>query len=216
MEQTRTAFQSHINDTAVEQPVAATVTEYFIQILNIVCIVLSVARNDYIEVLLNHLSVMMECAQTQRLSIVQEMVLPNITKPFKSDLSFLIKKEESKYHPRIGVQRDFVFRSLNEEEKNAFNKLYDQYYYHRHNEFWYQQAMKKLPQLTQSTRMLVCGEDLGMIPACVSSVMNDLRILSLEIQRMPKNPMYEFGHLNEYQAAFLYGKRRNGLGRACL
>ena len=90
MEQTRTAFQSHINDTTVEQPVPATVTEYFIQILNIVCIVLSVARNNYVEVLLNHLSVMMECAQTQRLSIVQEMVLPNITKPFKSDLSFLI------------------------------------------------------------------------------------------------------------------------------
>ncbi|MDD3039668.1 4-alpha-glucanotransferase [Bacteroides sp.] len=107
-------------------------------------------------------------------------------------------KEEGKYHPRISVQRDFIFRSLNQEEKNAFNKLYDQYYYHRHNEFWQQQAMKKLPQLTQSTRMLVCGEDLGMIPACVASVMNDLRILSLEIQRMPKKPMYEFGHLDEY------------------
>ena len=108
------------------------------------------------------------------------------------------RKEEGKYHPRIGVQRDFIFRALSEEDKNAFNKLYDQYYYHRHNEFWYQQAMKKLPQLTQSTRMLVCGEDLGMIPACVPSVMNDLRILSLEIQRMPKNPMHEFGHLKEY------------------
>ena len=107
-------------------------------------------------------------------------------------------KEKDKYHPRIGIQRDFIFRSLNELEQNAFNKLYDQYYYHRHNDFWRQQAMKKLPQLTQSTRMLVCGEDLGMIPDCVSSVMNDLRILSLEIQRMPKNPMYEFGYLNEY------------------
>ena len=60
---------------------------------------------------------------------------------------------------------------------------YDQYYYHRHNDFWGQQAMKKLPQLTQSTRMLVCGEDLGMIPDCVAWVMNDLRILSLEIDR---------------------------------
>lgn len=107
-------------------------------------------------------------------------------------------KEEGKYHPRIGVQRDFVFRSLNETDKCAFNKLYDQYYYHRHNAFWHQQAMKKLPQLTQSTRMLVCGEDLGMIPDCVASVMNELRILSLEIQRMPKHPMYEFGHLDEY------------------
>ena len=54
--------------------------------------------------------------------------------------------------------------------------------------------MKKLPQLTQSTRMLVCGEDLGMIPACVAWVMNELRILSLEIQRMPKDPSQEFGH----------------------
>lgn len=90
MEQTRTAFQSHINDTDVEQPVPTAVNEYFIQVLDIVCIVFSVARNNYVEILLNHLSVMMECAQTQRLSIVQEMVLPNITKPFKSDLSFLI------------------------------------------------------------------------------------------------------------------------------
>jgi len=54
-------------------------------------------------------------------------------------------KEQGKYHPRIGAQRDFIFRSLSEEDKNAFNKLYNQYYYHRHNDFWYQQAMKKLP-----------------------------------------------------------------------
>lgn len=107
-------------------------------------------------------------------------------------------KESDKYHPRIGVQHDFIYRSLNDWEKAGFNRLYDQYYYHRHNEFWHQQAMQKLPQLTQSTRMLVCGEDLGMIPDCVAWVMNDLRILSLEIQRMPKNPTYEFGILNEY------------------
>ncbi|WP_373826893.1 4-alpha-glucanotransferase, partial [Bacteroides heparinolyticus] len=89
-----------------------------------------------------------------------------------------------KYHPRIAVQHDYVYRALSDWEKEAFNRLYDQYYYHRHNDFWGQQAMKKLPQLTQSTRMLVCGEDLGMIPDCVAWVMNELRILSLEIQRM--------------------------------
>ena len=116
-----------------------------------------------------------------------------------SDVLFVPDRNDPyKYHPRIGVQHDYIYRSLNDWEKAAFNRLYDQYYYHRHNEFWRQQAMKKLPQLTQSTRMLVCGEDLGMIPDCVSSVMNDLRILSLEIQRMPKNPMHEFGYLNEY------------------
>ncbi len=116
-----------------------------------------------------------------------------------SDVLFVPDRQEAhKYHPRIGVQHDFIYRSLNDWEKAAFNRLYDQYYYHRHNQFWQQQAMKKLPQLTQSTRMLVCGEDLGMIPDCVAWVMNDLRILSLEIQRMPKNPAYEFGHLDEY------------------
>lgn len=116
-----------------------------------------------------------------------------------SDVLFIPDRQEAdKYHPRISVQHDFIYRSLNDWEKAAFNRLYDQYYYHRHNQFWQQQAMNKLPQLTQSTRMLVCGEDLGMIPDCVAWVMNDLRILSLEIQRMPKNPAYEFGHLNEY------------------
>ncbi len=102
------------------------------------------------------------------------------------------------YHPRIAVQHDYIYHALNDWEKEAFNRLYDNYYYHRHNDFWGEQAMKKLPQLTQSTRMLVCGEDLGMIPDCVAWVMNNLRILSLEIQRMPKDPSQEFGHPDWY------------------
>lgn len=116
-----------------------------------------------------------------------------------SDVLFIPdNKESDKYHPRISVQHDFIYQALSENEKNMFNRLYDHYYYHRHNEFWRQQAMKKLPQLTQSTRMLVCGEDLGMIPATVPMVMNELQILSLEVQRMPKNSTNEFGRTNEY------------------
>lgn len=107
-------------------------------------------------------------------------------------------KQPEMYHPRISVQKDYIFSVLTEKERNAFNYLYDQYYYHRHNRFWQQQAMKKLPGLTGSTRMLVCGEDLGMIPECVGWVMNDLQILSLEIQRMPKDPYFEFGQPNQY------------------
>lgn len=116
-----------------------------------------------------------------------------------SDVLFVPDRNDpNKYHPRIGVQHDYIYRALNDWEKSAFNRLYDQYYYHRHNDFWGQQAMKKLPQLTQSTRMLVCGEDLGMIPDCVAWVMNDLRILSLEIQRMPKDSSMEFGYTEQY------------------
>lgn len=108
------------------------------------------------------------------------------------------RKNPSMYHPRIAVQTDFIFERLNWQEREAFNRLYNHYYYQRHNQFWYQEAMKKLPILTQATPMLVCGEDLGMVPDCVPWVMDQLQIVSLEIQRMPKNPRHDFGHVWEY------------------
>lgn len=108
------------------------------------------------------------------------------------------RKNPEMYHPRICAQNDFIYQRLNWHEQEAFNRLYNHYYYQRHNEFWYGEAMKKLPILTQSTPMLVCGEDLGMVPDCVPWVMNQLQILSLEIQRMPKNPKDEFGHVHNY------------------
>jgi 4-alpha-glucanotransferase len=116
-----------------------------------------------------------------------------------SDVLFIHdRKNKNMYHPRIGVQFDFIFQSLSDSDKAAFNNLYDNYYYKRHNIFWQEQAMKKLPQLINSTRMLVCGEDLGMIPDCVPWVMNELQILSLEIQRMPKSRLLEFGNVGSY------------------
>ena len=116
-----------------------------------------------------------------------------------SDVLFVKdRKNPDMYHPRISVQNDFIYKQLNRNEQEAFNRLYNHYYYQRHNKFWYEEAMKKLPVLTQSTSMLVCGEDLGMVPDCVPWVMNQLQILSLEIQRMPKNPKDEFGHLESY------------------
>ncbi len=116
-----------------------------------------------------------------------------------SDVLFVEDRtQKGMYHPRIAVQHDFVYEALSWQEKEAFNHLYDDYYYRRHNQFWYNEAMKKLPILTQATRMLVCGEDLGMIPNCVPAVMKQLQILSLEIQRMPKNPDDTFGHVHNY------------------
>ncbi len=108
------------------------------------------------------------------------------------------RKNPYVYHPRIAAQNDYAYRlSLADYEKDAFNRLYNDYYYKRHNEFWYREAMKKLPILTQATRMLVCAEDLGMVPDCVQWVMQRLRILSLEIQTMPKAYGVEFGQLQD-------------------
>ncbi len=106
------------------------------------------------------------------------------------------KQDANKFHPRITAQLDFMYEALYDSDKAAFNRLYDDYYYRRNNDFWYGQAMRKLPRLVQSTNMLVCAEDLGMVPDCVPSVMDNLRILSLEIQSMPKDSKVRFGHLS--------------------
>ena len=114
-----------------------------------------------------------------------------------SDVLFVVdRKDANKYHPRIGVQNDFAYQVLSDGDKFNFNRLYNDYFYRRNNQFWYQEAMKKLPLLTQATRMLVCAEDLGMVPDCVPWVINQLRILSLEIQTMPKESRYRFARLS--------------------
>lgn len=107
------------------------------------------------------------------------------------------KKEPYKLHPRISAQHTCSYRSLNDGEKEVYNRLYEHFFYRRHNDFWKNQAMCKLPELISSTKMLVCGEDLGMIPDCVPSVMKELQILSLEIERMPKTYNMFFENLSE-------------------
>ena len=112
------------------------------------------------------------------------------------------RKDANKFHPRITAQLALIYEALWDSDKEAFNRLYNDYYYRRNNRFWYHEAMKKLPRLVQATRMLVCAEDLGMVPDCVPWVMNELKILSLEIQSMPKDNKLKFGNLqnNPYRS----------------
>ena len=98
--------------------------------------------------------------------------------------------EKDKYIPRIELHKTKAYQVLSEEQKQAIDSIYEDFYFHRHNDFWKQKALEKLPALINATKMIACGEDLGMIPACVPEVMQELGIMSLEIQRMPK----VFGH----------------------
>ena len=95
-------------------------------------------------------------------------------------------------HPRIALQFTHSYNELEDYQKDNINKLYDEYFYHRNEELWKEEALKKLPKIIEASDMLVCGEDLGMVPACVKDVMQQLNILSLEVQRMPKNPCETF------------------------
>ena len=98
--------------------------------------------------------------------------------------------EKDKYIPRIELQKTKAYQVLSDEQKQAIDAIYEDFYFHRHNDFWKQKALEKLPALINATKMIACGEDLGMIPACVPEVMQELGIMSLEVQRMPK----VFGH----------------------
>lgn len=102
--------------------------------------------------------------------------------------------DRQQYHFRILIESTSSFQHLDEQTKYKLKDLYIDYFYRRQDEFWKQEAMKKLPALKDATDMLVCGEDLGMVPHSVPQVMQQLGILSLEIQRMPKNPQTEFFH----------------------
>ncbi|MBK7175185.1 MAG: 4-alpha-glucanotransferase [Bacteroidales bacterium] len=102
------------------------------------------------------------------------------------------------YFPRNALHFTRSYQELDGHTKHAINQVYLEYFYQRNEEFWRGKAMTKLPVIKKATNMLLCGEDLGMVPACVPSVMNELGILSLEVQRMPKDIKVAFGHPASY------------------
>lgn len=106
------------------------------------------------------------------------------------------KRDPNKFHPRITAQYSYSFKDLDQGTKDGYNRLYNDFFFKRHTQYWRDQAMQKLPALISSTPMLVCGEDLGMVPESVPSVMHELQILSLEIERMPKERDMEFNILS--------------------
>ena len=99
---------------------------------------------------------------------------------------------DGKFHFRFALEQTSSFKNLAPDQQAKLRDLSVDYFFRRQDEFWMREAMQKLPALKRVTNMLVCGEDLGLVPACVPEVMRDLGCLSLEIQRMPKNPSQEF------------------------
>jgi 4-alpha-glucanotransferase len=103
--------------------------------------------------------------------------------------------ERGKYHPRIAGSQTYAFRELDRAQQIAWQQIANDFFYERHNEFWKSEALKRLTPLVNSTDMLICGEDLGMIPKSVQEVMDELHILSLELERTPKATGIDFTNL---------------------
>ncbi len=138
-------------------------------------------------------------ADSQKEKTRKQRILEGMYK-LLSEILFLKYPHNSQqtYIPRHSLYKTYSFNALDDFTKQKVMELYNDYYYRRNEDFWKQQAYIKLPAIKKATDMLICGEDLGMIPKCVPQVMDDLNILSLEIQRMPKNTDLEFAHPDDY------------------
>jgi 4-alpha-glucanotransferase len=135
-----------------------------------------------------HFATMDESGENERLKLGLYYLISNV---------ILFEEENSEgqeFHFRISMEKTHSFKHLIPHVQEKLRTLYLNYFYRRQDNFWKKEAMHKLPQLKSATNMLICGEDLGMVPHCVPEVMQELGILSLEIQRMPKDPKIEFFH----------------------
>jgi 4-alpha-glucanotransferase len=114
-----------------------------------------------------------------------------------SNVILLEGEQPQAYHFRFNIGHTSSFKHLNTSIQNKLYELYDDYFFKRQDAAWEKEAMKKLPMLKRSTNMLICGEDLGLVPSCVPDVMYQLGMLSLEVQRMPKANHKTFFHPND-------------------
>lgn len=103
-------------------------------------------------------------------------------------------ENSQEFHFRFNVESTSSFQQLDSKSRAALKELYINYFFERQDKDWKKEAMNKLPMLKQSTNMLICGEDLGLVPSCVPDVMRELGMLSLEVQRMPKAANTLFFH----------------------
>jgi len=112
-------------------------------------------------------------------------------------ICFASSTDPNAFHFRYAMNQTSSYQLLPDEVKGPLYDLYVDYFFRRQDDFWMKEALQKLPALKRETNMLICGEDLGMVPGCVPDVMRQLGLLSLEIQRMPKDPTKQFFHPND-------------------
>ncbi|PON44078.1 Glycoside hydrolase [Trema orientale] len=141
-----------------------------------------------------------------KLKSLSEMSLLENENKIRLDLFDLLRnivlirdpEDPRKFYPRFNLEDTSSFEDLDEHSKNVLKRLYYEYYFHRQENLWRQNALKTLPVLLNSSDMLACGEDLGLIPSCVHPVMQELGLIGLRIQRMPSEPGLEFGIPSQY------------------
>ena len=98
--------------------------------------------------------------------------------------------EDTPYGPREFGSPSWL--ELPEPQKSAMKELYTDFTYRRQTGMWISKACKKLDVLKNTTKMLICAEDLGQINEGIIGTLNSMGLLSLRVQRMSKDPKTTF------------------------
>lgn len=90
------------------------------------------------------------------------------------------------------VQDTISFKHLSAHEQGLLNELYRQYFFEKQNELWFNVVQTKLDAIQKSSDMLICAEDLGMVPEMVEDVLKS-EILALSATDTKTN-LESFSH----------------------
>lgn len=99
---------------------------------------------------------------------------------------YFVCDDNGSYHPMLRPEEQTSFGALRSDEKDRLLWLRDSYYYERNELLWSRTAMTRLSEVLSADGMLICAEDLGLLPRSVKEVLSSLELLSLEVLRMPK------------------------------
>ncbi|XP_027351532.1 4-alpha-glucanotransferase DPE2 isoform X2 [Abrus precatorius] len=138
------------------------------------------------------------CTESSLLLESEDKMLRNLFNLIQNIVLIRDPEDPRKFYPRFNLEDTSSFMDLDDKSKNVLKRLYYEYYFHRQENLWRQNALKTLPVLLNSSDILACGEDLGLIPSCVHPVMQELGLVGLRIQRMPNEPGLEFGIPSQY------------------
>lgn len=125
--------------------------------------------------------------------------IKNALSALAANIIFFMDPHRPGYHPRMNLTDTCSFACLDEWMQEKLVTISHDYFWNRQDDFWRDEGLRKLPIIKSASDMLICGEDLGMVPHCVKPVMEELSLLGLRVQRMPHEMGREFGFPLSYE-----------------
>ena len=120
-----------------------------------------------------------------------EWIAP-IDKPATTQEVLWVACIDGDYVPRYDVASAEPFAMLSSDLQERLRAVCEEYYYSANEELWRKRGLERLSFMQKLTSIHLCAEDLGMVPQCVYPVLEELGILKLYVERMPKSAGIEF------------------------